>query len=57
MEPVDLIVSLVYALKSGVPNRTQRRVTVEDFFAALNRRGVLTNVETEVYTQVALREV
>ena len=48
--------SLVYALVTSIPrNRTHQRLVVEEFYAGLNRKLILTNEETEEERNVALQ--
>ena len=49
--------SLAYALNTSVKDATERRLVVEEFYAALNRRGVLTNEEAEAETREALKMI
>jgi len=49
--------SLAYALNTSVKDVTERRLVVEEFYAALNRRGVLTNEEAEAETREALKMI
>ena len=49
--------SLVYALHANVANPTVIRNVIADFFVSLNRKGLLTNRETEEIIREAYEEL
>lgn len=47
--------ALAYALHTSIKDMTFKRLVVQEFYVSLNRKGVLTNDETEEETAKAIR--
>ena len=49
--------ALLFALKHNVPGESEKRNVIADFFVSLNRKGLLTNRETEEIIREAYEEL